>query len=195
MFLPLISSVKLSNVEPVTHIGVPLPIFVIFAILLVSTALGVILSRQLIHSVLFLVTNLLGVAVFYAFLGSPFLASVQVTLYAGAVVVLFLFIVMLLNIKFDDFLNKSAVFYYSLFAIVFLLAYLILVNLTFSDPNSPKVLARFTPTTREIGEKLFTIYALPFEISSLVLLVAMVAAVMLTKKKNKKHNITLKKTS
>src|SRR5688500_6943867 len=71
--------------------------FLILALIAISTALGMLLSRNAIYSALFLVLNFITVAVFYLLLGAPFIAMAQVTVYAGAIMVLFLFVIMLLG--------------------------------------------------------------------------------------------------
>src|ERR687898_2170352 len=71
--------------------------FLILSLIAISTALGMLLSRNAIYSALFLVLNFITVAVFYLLLGAPFIAMAQVTVYAGAIMVLFLFVIMLLG--------------------------------------------------------------------------------------------------
>src|ERR671918_2969272 len=71
--------------------------FLILALIAVATALGMLLSRNAIYSALFLVLNFVTVAVFFLLLGAPFIAMVQITVYAGAIMVLFLFVIMLLG--------------------------------------------------------------------------------------------------
>src|SRR5512137_696101 len=71
--------------------------FLILSLIAIATALGMLLSRNAIYSALFLVLNFVTVAVFYLLLGAPFIAMAQVTVYAGAIMVLFLFVIMLLG--------------------------------------------------------------------------------------------------
>src|SRR6266487_6378727 len=72
-------------------------LFLVLALISISTALGMLISRNAIYSALFLVLNLVTVAVFYLLLGAPFIAMAQITVYAGAIMVLFLFVIMLLG--------------------------------------------------------------------------------------------------
>src|SRR5215813_6805149 len=72
-------------------------LFLILALIAIATALGMLLSRNAIYSALFLVLNFVTVAVFYLLLGAPFIAMAQITVYAGAIMVLFLFVIMLLG--------------------------------------------------------------------------------------------------
>src|SRR5512145_3386122 len=71
--------------------------FLLLSLIAISTALGMLLSRNAVYSALFLVLNFITVAVFYLLLGAPFIAMAQVTVYAGAIMVLFLFVIMLLG--------------------------------------------------------------------------------------------------
>src|SRR5687767_2376637 len=71
--------------------------FLLLSLISISTALGMLLSRNAVYSALFLVLNFITVAVFYLLLGAPFIAMAQVTVYAGAIMVLFLFVIMLLG--------------------------------------------------------------------------------------------------
>ena len=72
-------------------------VFIVLAIVSIATALGMVFSRNAVYSALFLVLNFVTVAVFYLLLGAPFIAMSQVTVYAGAIMVLFLFVIMLLG--------------------------------------------------------------------------------------------------
>src|SRR5215203_5285137 len=73
--------------------------FLILSLIAVATALGMLLGRNAVYSALFLVLNFITVAVFYLLLGAPFIAMAQVTVYAGAIMVLFLFVIMLLGVE------------------------------------------------------------------------------------------------
>ncbi|MFT3890667.1 MAG: NADH-quinone oxidoreductase subunit J [Anaerolineales bacterium] len=75
----------------------PLVTFLVLALVAVATAIGMLLSRNAVYSALFLVMNFITVAIFYLLLGAPFIAMAQVTVYAGAIMVLFLFVIMLLG--------------------------------------------------------------------------------------------------
>jgi len=160
-------------------------LFFIFAATAVITALLVIFSRNTIYSALFLVMTLFSVAGIFLLLEAFFLAAVQVIVYAGAIMVLFLFVIMLLNLqketKFFSFSNPRLLLV-SLFSVVFLGFIFTLiagsVNLSDSRPESYTGLG----SVENIGITLFTTYLLPFEITSLLLLVALVGAVLLSKR-------------
>jgi NADH-quinone oxidoreductase subunit J len=78
---------------------IELGLFLLLALTAIATALGMLLSRNAVYSALFLVLNFASVAVFYLLLSAPFLAMMQVTVYAGAIMVLFLFVIMLLGVE------------------------------------------------------------------------------------------------
>ena len=160
-------------------------LFFIFAAVAIVTALLVIFSRNTIYSALFLVMTLFSVAGIFLLLEAYFLAVVQVIIYAGAIMVLFLFVIMLLNIeketKFFSFSNPR-ILLVSLFSVVFLGFIFTLiagsVNLLDSGAENYPELG----SVENIGITLFTTYLLPFEITSLLLLVALVGAVLLSKR-------------
>ena len=166
---------------------VELILFLILALVAVATALGMLLSRNSVYSALFLVMNFATVAVFYLLLGAPFIAMVQVTVYAGAIMVLFLFVIMLLG---TEVLPASHVLPWQrwlaggLASILTVEAvYLLLVR---ARPTAsvvqPEAAINTVDSLREMGIALFNQYLLPFEATSILLLVAMVGAIVLTKK-------------
>ncbi len=163
---------------------VDLILFFIVALVAITTALGMLLSRNAVYSALFLVLNFATVAVFYLLLAAPFIAITQVTVYAGAIMVLFLFVIMLLG---ADALPESKVLPWQkplavTLALILALesVYLLFVRRTAAGgigaPN-----AEFG-SPQAIGVMLFNQYLLPFEVTSILLLVAMVGAIVLTKK-------------
>lgn len=156
--------------------------FIAFAVIV--TALGTILTRNAVVAVMLLVTNFLLVAFLYLLLGAPFIAMSQVAVYAGAIMVLFLFVVMMLGsdkLKTEEPL-KGLRGILALLAVIFLLGlgFLIFRSLgTF--PAIPSHSAGFGDP-KEIGKLLFGPYVLPMIAVSLLLLVAAVGAVLLSKK-------------
>ena len=152
-----------------------------FAVLVVSTT-------DTVHSVLFLVLDFLFVAALYVLLGAPFLAAIQILIYAGGIVVLYLFVVMLVNLKrppeaHSDPSRKTKLGF-GLAAAV--LAELSLLAVRSSDmPVRPIVAAAAVPVTGNtevVGWMLYTSYLIPFEIASMLLLVAMIGAIVLAKR-------------
>jgi len=164
-----------------------LALFLVLALVAIATALGMLLSRNAIYSALFLVLNFVTVAVFYLLLGAPFIAMSQITVYAGAIMVLFLFVIMLLG---ADALPKTDVLPWQK-PLAIALAVVLAAESTFllvtkarpvGDILAPADAANSMENLRQMGLVLFNQYLLPFEVTSILLLVAMVGAITLTKK-------------
>jgi len=156
-------------------------LFFIFAGVAVVGALGVVLARQSDHSALFLLLNFVALAAIYVTLNAPFLAAVQVIVYAGAIVVMFLFVVMMLNVAQRERPETKPVQRY----VGLVLGVLLLIGLIFvggSNPQLPPALTR-SDNVVNIGEALFAEYLLPFELVGLLLLIGVVGAVVLGKRK------------
>ena len=152
-----------------------------FAVLVIST-------KDTVHSVLFLVLDFLFVAALYVLLGAEFLAAIQILVYAGGIVVLYLFVVMLVNLKrppeaHSDPHRKTKL---GLGLSAAVLAELALLAVRSSDmPVRPIVAAAAVPVTGNtevVGWMLYTSYLIPFEIASMLLLVAMIGAIVLAKR-------------
>jgi NADH-quinone oxidoreductase subunit J len=164
--------------------------FYIFAILAVVSAISVITSKSPIHSAISLIVTLLQVAAIFILLRAPFLAAVQVFVYVGAVVVLFLFAVMLLDLggeKMKAQFHQQTVF--GVISAVGLFAVLIfmLAKSRLTAPTGGYTEAVLAKNTEVIGKVLFTKYIYPFEVVSLLLLVALVGAVILVLNQKSKH--------
>ena len=161
-------------------------LFYVLAVTAVATAAGLLLSRNSVYAALFLVLNFATVAVFYLLLGAPFIALVQVTVYAGAIMVLFLFVIMLLG---AEKLPKARVLPWQrpraigLAAVLLVEAGFLLYQRlhTTAIIQAPGAELNTTATLQTLGMALFSQYLLPFEVTSLLLLVAMVGAIVLTK--------------
>lgn len=158
--------------------------FIITALITIGAAVAMVLSHNAVHSALWLVLNFFGVAVLYLLLNAPFLAMVQITVYAGAIMVLFLFVIMLLGSeKGQEEVNGLP--WQTPVALVLALA---LVGMAGYALFSTTVLPATPPTAAPVGGPtevavaLFSEYLLPFEITSVLLLVALVGAVVLTMK-------------
>lgn len=163
---------------------VDLILFFVLALVAVATALGMLLSRDAVYSALFLVLNFGTVAVFYILLNAPFIAMSQVSVYAGAIMVLFLFVIMLLGTQSLP-PSKALPWQRPLaFVLALILAgeagYLLFVRKAASGSVPPAVATFGSP--QAVGLALFNQYLLPFEITSVLLLVAMVGAIVLTRK-------------
>lgn len=161
-------------------------LFLILALIAVASALGMLLSRNAVYAALFLVLNFVTVAVFYLLLGAPFIAMAQITVYAGAIMVLFLFVIMLLGAESLPGISnwRNVWFPATLAAILFAeAAYLLIVKARpAGDVLQPEAVVNTMENLRQLGTALFSDYLLPFEIVSILLLVAMVGAIILTKK-------------
>jgi len=165
-----------------------LALFLVVAFLATTTALGVITSRNAVYSAVFLVLNLGIVAILYLLLHAPFIAVVQVTVYAGAIVVLFLFVIMLLGSEQEQpspvltWQRPAGIVLGS--AMVVLLIYALSVQA--AAPLSATPPADFgSPQT--VGRLLFQEYLIPFEATSILLLAAMVGAIVLTRDERRRR--------
>ena len=166
---------------------IDLILFLVLSLIAVASAFGMLLSRNAVYSALYLVLNFVTVAVFYLLLGAPFIAMAQITVYAGAIMVLFLFVIMLLG---ADELPKAQVVPWQK-PLAGGLAFLLALEATFlvvikarpaGDVLQPETAVNSMDNLRELGMSLFSTYLLPFEVTSILLLVAMVGAIVLTKK-------------
>jgi NADH-quinone oxidoreductase subunit J len=161
-------------------------LFLGLALVAIASGLGMLFSKNAVYSALFLIINFGTIAVLYLILRAPFIALTQITVYAGAIMVLFLFVIMLLGAEQTG--RPPAEWWLQPAALVLgiiLLAetgYLIL-NRGASFPKVTQVGAAFGSPT-QVGEMLFSQYLLPFEITSILLLAAMIGAIVLTKRKN-----------
>jgi len=165
-------------------------VFYFLAAILVFAALRVITARNPVHAALFLVLSFFTAAGIWLLLEAEFLAVTLVLVYVGAVMVLFLFVVMMLDINLDR-LRQG---FWSYLPVGALIGVLLVVEMALvlggryfgldAMPEPPPAQAGFS-NTREIGRLLYTDYVYPFELASLLLLVAMITAVTLTLRKRK----------
>ena len=153
-----------------------------FAVLVIST-------KDTVHSVLFLVLDFLFVAALYVLLGAPFLAAIQVLVYAGGIVVLYLFVVMLVNLKrppeaHHDPHRQTKVGFGLAAAVLLELGAIAAYGVTGPAPAMVAAGARgpMPGNTEQVGWLLYTSYLIPFEIASMLLLVAMIGAIVLAKR-------------
>jgi NADH-quinone oxidoreductase subunit J len=159
-------------------------LFFSLALIAVVSALGMLFSRNAVYSVLYLVLNFATVAVFFLLLHAPFIAIAQVSVYAGAIMVLFLFVIMLLGAERIG--PQQAITWQrpvaAILGLVLLVevGYILLTQFGFIPPGTEEIAGSFgSPET--VGLSLFTSYLLPFEITSVLLLVAIIGAIVLTK--------------
>ena len=167
-------------------------LFLVLAVVAVATAIGMLMSRNAVYSALFLVLNFITVAVFYLLLGAPFIAMAQVTVYAGAIMVLFLFVIMLLG---AESLPKAEILPWQKplavilgFVLIAEAAYLLVTRARPLGQIAPPGAAANDPLSlQQLGMSLFQDYLLPFEVTSILLLVAMVGAIVLIRKERRVH--------
>lgn len=162
-------------------------LFLILALVAVATALGMLFSKNAVYSALFLVLNFVTVAVFYLLLGAPFIAMAQITVYAGAIMVLFLFVIMLLG---AERLPDTHVLPWqkplaTVLTVILALesAYLLWTK---ARPSGvvlpPGAEVNTVDNLRTMAMTLFNDYLLPFEVTSVLLLVAMVGVIVLVRR-------------
>jgi len=165
-------------------------LFFIFASVLVCAALGVILSRNPVYSALLLVLCFFNAAVIWVLLDAEFLGIVLVLVYVGAVMVLFLFVVMMLDINVEK-LRREFVGYWPLtvavagFVVFAMINVIVVRHLGGAALKSAPELPVHYSNTRALGVELFTRYAYPAQVAALILLVASIAAIVLTLRQRK----------
>ncbi len=158
-------------------------VFYFFAVLTVGSAAVVVFARSLIRSAFALLFTFFGVAGLYVFLGADFLAATQMVIYVGGILVLLLFGVMLthklydLNLKSETFQVLPAIVV--VFGIFAVLATFMMRTRWHAGGQSPAV-----PTTALIGELLMKDYILPFEVASILLLIALIGAAMIVRRRS-----------
>lgn len=155
--------------------------FVLLAVLALSSAVAMVLNKNTVNSALFLVLNLMSLAGLYLLLQAQFLAIIQVLVYAGAIMVLFLFVIMLLNVDDEEqFLDTFRVKYF----IAFLLGVVVMGQILYSLGGVAELLPEISPemqqigTVEAIGDVLFTDYLFAFEMTAILLTAAVVGALM-----------------
>jgi NADH-quinone oxidoreductase subunit J len=159
-------------------------LYAVLALVAVASAIGMLMSRNAVYAALFLILNFLTIAVFYLILGGTFIAMAQITVYAGAIMVLFLFVIMLLG---AERLGRTETLAWQrplavILAVILTAetAYLLLSRTALMPP--PDVPLTEFGSPQAIGELLFSKYLLPFEATSVLLLIAMVGALLLTRR-------------
>jgi NADH-quinone oxidoreductase subunit J len=163
-------------------------VFYALAAFILGFGVLVVTARNTVHCVLFLVANFLCVAVVYVLLGAEFLAVIQILVYAGGIVVLYLFVVMLVNLKrppeahSDPRRLTKLAFGMSAAVLLELGAIAVYSSRLPPTPIAPGPGMPVSGNTEEVGWLLYTSYLIPFEIASMLLLVAMIGAIVLAKR-------------
>ncbi|GGB10435.1 NADH:ubiquinone oxidoreductase subunit J [Brucella endophytica] len=168
--------------------GLAAAFFYLFAFILIASAFMVIAARNPVHSVLFLILAFFNAAALFLLAGAEFLAFILLVVYVGAVAVLFLFVVMMLDVDFSE-LKSGALQYAPIGALVGIVLAAELIIVLGGHAFSPQLatsVAQPIPdlatrtNTAALGDILYTNYVLFFQISGLILLVAMIGAIVLT---------------
>jgi NADH-quinone oxidoreductase subunit J len=166
--------------------------FDFMAVIVIASAVGMLISRNSVYAALFLVLNFASVAVLYVTLGAPFIALAQVTVYAGAIMILFLFVIMLLGAEMlhDETSDKKTRILAGILAAVFLgeVTWMVIFQAGVS-PSALTMPASDFASPTQIGLTLFSNYLLPFEVTSFILLVAIIGAIVLTKTNTTRQNL------
>lgn len=157
--------------------------FLLFSTVATGSGFLVVMAKNPIHSALALVTCFVQIAALFILLGSPFLAVIQIFVYVGAIMVLFLFVIMMLDVRKEAqfrFLTKGAWFGFLVILILAAEMFFLLARNTISSINFADSVPT-PPSIKELGLTLFSEYLLPFEVASVILLVALIGAVVLAK--------------
>jgi NADH-quinone oxidoreductase subunit J len=160
-------------------------LFSYFAGVIVLTAVLVVASRKPVNSALSLLVMFFHVAGLFVLLNAEFIAAVQIIVYAGAILVLYLFVVMLLNLRAEEGYHKQYIVGVIVGLAILIEAVLILNRSGFADralPAGAPPADILSGNTEGIGRALYTTYLFPFEVASMILLVAMIGAIILAKK-------------
>jgi NADH-quinone oxidoreductase subunit J len=169
--------------------------FYLFAAVCVASAVMVIVSRNPVHSVLFLILAFVNAAGLFVLLGAEFLAMILVVVYVGAVAVLFLFVIMMLDVDFTE-LREGFIEYLPVGIVIggiFLFELLLTVGVWVINPGVARSITAAIPAnvsnTEALGLVLYTKYIHYFQIAGMVLLVAMIGAIVLTLR----HKVSVKR--
>jgi len=159
-------------------------LFLIFAVIAVACAINVVVQTHPISSAISLVGVMGSLAVLYLMLGAEFIAAAQVIVYAGAVMVLFVFVIMLLNAGAE--VKRGRSFMAQLLGVPMLMGLLLLLAFFVQRVHTPDIPVHFGGfrggSAQDVGRALFTTYLLPFEVTSILILIAIVGAVVLARK-------------
>lgn len=178
-----------------TNLGISPVLFWFFSALAIFCASAVVLKKNPVAAALNLVLVFFSVAGIYALMGAHLIAGLQILVYAGAIMVLFVFVIMLLaaDVPYLD-LRRSPVWFHGLVLVGGVLALLVLVTRVFWAPIPAQKLGHYTPeyiesvggNTRVLARALFSEYLFPFELTSILLLAAIVGVVAIAMRKKRK---------
>jgi NADH-quinone oxidoreductase subunit J len=159
-------------------------LFFLLAALCIGSVLGMIISKNQAYNALFLIVAFASLGGLFGLLEAPFIAVVQIIIYAGAIMVLFIFVIMMINIRTGIPPEKKKwTLYLSLgLAVILIIELIVALKAAFTLPVSTETLEA-GPVS--LGRLLFTKYLYPFEITSILIIAALVGAIVLVKKKEK----------
>jgi NADH-quinone oxidoreductase subunit J len=162
----------------------PLVIFFALAAVAVLGAVSLIVQREPIHSALSLIVVMVALAGLYLLMGAEFVAAVQIIVYGGAIMVLFIFVIMLLNAGEEERTNVSRLAYYAGIPLAVAVTGLIAAAMVNSSAALPARAAETMTSTRTLSTLLFTEFVYPFELTSFLILVAILGAIVLAQREN-----------
>jgi NADH-quinone oxidoreductase subunit J len=166
--------------------SLPFLVFFVCAFIAVLGALMLIIAKEPIHSALALVLVMISLAVLYLLLGAEFIAAVQVIVYAGAIMVLFVFVIMLLNAGSEERTDGSKIAKYAGMPLgIFLLlelAHWMYRSVIGKEVANGSLLTSSSVSTRDMSNMLFNQYVFPFEATSILILIAILGALVLAKR-------------
>lgn len=157
--------------------------FLILSLVIIVTGLGVISAQNPINSALALIVNMLAIAGMFALLDAEFLAAAQIIVYAGAIMVLVVFVLMLLNMKEESPRKRSPIFIALCAAMGALFLAFGLPVLSEAFRIFPDRSVPFTGSMKDLGRELYTTYVFTFEAASILIMAAIAGAVMLAKRR------------
>lgn len=156
-------------------------LFLLFAAVALGAAINVLLQKHVLYSSLSLIVLLTAISALFVLLQAEFLAVINVIVYAGAIMVLFVFVIMLLNLPSDED-GEDRLRWLKLVGIPMGLFMLFMIVRTVSGARGAAAAPELAGTAQAIGASLFTDYLLPFELTSLLILIALMGAVVFAKK-------------
>ncbi|WP_421774092.1 NADH-quinone oxidoreductase subunit J [Gracilimonas sp.] len=159
------------------------------AVLAIGSALAMVINKNVVNSALFLVLNMVSLAGIFLILNAQFLAVIQILVYAGAIMVLFLFVIMLLNVEDEEKLfDKFRVKYLLTFVLAMAVMGQIFYSLAGVTDMLPQISNQMASigTVEAVGDVLYTDYLLPFELTAVLLTAAVVGALMIAQHKIKR---------
>jgi NADH-quinone oxidoreductase subunit J len=166
-------------------------LFLIISSITIACALCVVLQKNPIYSAIFLIQTMVSLAVLYVLLHAQFIAAIQIMVYAGAIMVLFIFVIMLLNLsEADEEGERDNLFFQKPSAIILGFILVVMIGVVALKTVFQGIKGEYTPetisqigNTQLVGKMLFTKYVFPFEIASILLFAAIIGAIVLAKKR------------